>query len=82
MEPKFILDSPVAGDSILAAMQNLLRIGRFSKICRLTVKALRHYDASAPLRSLEMPLDGIRELLAEPGAIPAEYRTEVQWPIS
>lgn len=25
-------------------MKNLLPIGRFSKICRLTVKALRHYD--------------------------------------
>lgn len=74
-------------------MKNLLPIGRFSKVCRLTVKALRHYDelgllrpalvdessgyryyslAQAPeaerirlLRSLDMPLEAIRQVLEE-----------------
>lgn len=74
-------------------MKNLLPIGRFSKVCRLTVKALRHYDelgllrpalidadsgyryyslAQAPeaerirlLRSLEMPLEQIKQIMHE-----------------
>jgi effector-binding domain-containing protein len=74
-------------------MRNLVPIGRFSRLCRLTIPALRHYDelgllrpaAIDPdtgyryyslaqageaerirvLRSLEMPLDEIRGLLAE-----------------
>jgi effector-binding domain-containing protein len=74
-------------------MRNLVPIGRFSRLCRLTIPALRHYDelgllrpaaidpdtgyryyslAQADeaerirvLRSLEMPLDEIRALLAE-----------------
>lgn len=81
-------------------MKNLLPIGRFSKVCRLTVKALRHYDelgllrpavvdqesgyryyslAQAPeaerirlLRSLDMPLERIRQILHERDA--AEVR--------
>lgn len=31
-------------------MQNLVPIGRFSTLCRLTVKALRHYDDLGLLR--------------------------------
>jgi DNA-binding transcriptional MerR regulator len=31
-------------------VQNLVPIGRFSKVCRLTVKALRHYDEIGLLR--------------------------------
>jgi len=74
-------------------MRNLVPIGRFSRLCRLTIPALRHYDdlgllrpaaidpdtgyryyslAQADeaerirvLRSLEMPLEEIRALLAE-----------------
>lgn len=73
-------------------MENLVPIGRFSKMTRLSVKALRHYDelgllepavvdaasgyryyrlsqanraeAIRVLRSLDMPLDGIREALS------------------
>ncbi len=73
-------------------MSNLIPIGRFSRVTRLSIKALRHYDESgllAPawvdpttgyryysyaqvttaevirvLRSLEMPLDEIHEVLA------------------
>jgi effector-binding domain-containing protein len=74
-------------------VKNLVPIGRFSRLCRLSIPALRHYDevgllrpalvdpstgyryyslsqaAEAEririLRSLEMPLDEIRALLAE-----------------
>ena len=74
-------------------MRNLVPIGRFSRLCRLTIPALRHYDelgllrpalvdpdtgyryyspaqvAEAErirlLRSIDMPLDEIRGLLAE-----------------
>jgi len=79
-------------------VENLVPIGRFSKVCRLSVKALRHYDeigllepavvdppsgyryyrpsqanqaeAIRALRSLDMPLEEIREILAaeDPGA--------------
>lgn len=73
------------------AMENLLPIGRFSKMTRLSVKALRHYDeiglltpavvdrssgyryytprqanraeAIRILRSLDMPLEDVREAL-------------------
>jgi len=73
-------------------MQNLVPIGRFSKMTRLSVKALRHYDelgllvptvvdpssgyryytyaqanraeAIRVLRSLDMPLEDVREALA------------------
>ena len=73
-------------------MSNLIPIGRFSRVTRLSIKALRHYDESgllAPawvdpssgyryytyaqvtaaevirvLRSLDMPLDEVREALA------------------
>lgn len=73
-------------------MSNLIPIGRFSRVTRLSIKALRHYDETgllAPawvdpssgyryytyaqvtdaemirvLRSLDMPLDEIREALA------------------
>ena len=73
-------------------MSNLIPIGRFSRVTRLSIKALRHYDETgllAPawvdpssgyryytyaqvtaaevirvLRSLDMPLDEIRETLA------------------
>ena len=75
-------------------MENLIPIGRFSRVCRLSVKALRNYaddgllvpewvDPSSGyryytyaqvtqaeiirlLRSLEMPLDEIREVLKAP----------------
>jgi effector-binding domain-containing protein len=85
-------------------VKNLLPIGRFSQVCRLTVKALRHYDelgllrpalvdpesgyryyslAQAGeaerirlLRSLEMPLEEIRELLRERGAAATRARLE------
>ena len=80
-------------------MDNLLPIGRFSRVCRLSVKALRHYDDAgllAPawvdpssgyryytyaqvtraevirvLRSLDMPLEEIREVLdaGDPGVM-------------
>jgi DNA-binding transcriptional MerR regulator len=80
-------------------MENLIPIGRFSRVCRLSIKALRNYaddglltpewiDPSSGyryytyaqvtraevirlLRSLEMPLDEIREVLAasDPGAV-------------
>lgn len=41
--------------------RNLLPIGRFSKICRLTVKALRHYDEQGLLRpALVDPESGYR----------------------
>jgi len=82
-------------------MRNLVPIGRFSRLCRLTIPALRHYDelgllrpaaidpdtgyryyslAQADeaerirvLRSMEMPLEEIRALLAErdPAAVQA-----------
>lgn len=73
-------------------MENLVPIGRFSKMTRLSVKALRHYDelgllvpavvdpssgyryytyeqanraeAIRTLRSLDMPLEDVREALA------------------
>jgi DNA-binding transcriptional MerR regulator len=73
-------------------MSNLMPIGRFSRVTRLSIKALRHYDETgllAPawvdpssgyryytyaqvtsaevirvLRSLDMPLDEIREVMA------------------
>jgi DNA-binding transcriptional MerR regulator len=76
-------------------MSNLIPIGRFSRVTRLSIKALRHYDDTgllAPawvdpasgyryytyaqvtgaeviriLRSLDMPLDEIREVLAGGG---------------
>jgi DNA-binding transcriptional MerR regulator len=85
-------------------VKNLLPIGRFSKVCRLTVKALRHYDelgllrpagvdpesgyryysvsqaAEAErirlLRSLEMPLEEIRERLCERDPAAARVRLE------
>jgi DNA-binding transcriptional MerR regulator len=72
-------------------MDNLIPIGRFSRVCRLTIKALRHYDDAGllvpawvdpssgyryytyaqatqaevirVLRTLDMPLDEIREVL-------------------
>lgn len=78
-----------------AAVENLVPIGRFSKMTRLSVKALRHYDelgllvpavvdpssgyryytygqanraeAIRVLRSLEMPLEDVREALAADG---------------
>ena len=78
---------------------DLLPIGSFARRCRLSVKALRHYDelgllrparvdlvsqyryydrrqapaaiAIALLRSLDVPLPAIRELLADPDALEA-----------
>lgn len=42
-------------------MKNLLPIGRFSKVCRLTIKALRHYDEIGLLRpALVDPASGYR----------------------
>lgn len=91
------LDSPAGGDPTLGArrkrVKNLVPIGRFSKVCRLTIKALRHYDEIGLLRpavvdadsgyryyslsqameaerirllrTLDMPLEEIRAVLAE-----------------
>ncbi|HLE04088.1 MAG TPA: helix-turn-helix domain-containing protein, partial [Anaerolineales bacterium] len=80
-------------------MKNLVPIGRFSRVCRLSIKALRYYDelgllrpaAVDPdsgyryyslaqaveaeviqvLRSLDVPLEDVRQLLRErePAAI-------------
>src|ERR1700754_2336737 len=75
-------------------MDELMPIGRFSRLCWLSIKALRVYDETgllhpahvdpdsgyryytpdqaatargiAPLRTLDMPLASIREVLAEP----------------
>ena len=83
-------------------MDNLIPIGRFSRVCRLSIKALRRYDDAGllvpawvdpssgyryytyaqatqaevirVLRSLEMPLDEIREVL---GAADADVGAEV-----
>jgi len=38
-------------------MKSLMPIGRFSKICRLTVKALRHYDEQGLLRPARVDPD-------------------------
>ena len=83
-------------------MDNLIPIGRFSWVSRLSIKALRHYDDAGllvpawvdpssgyryytyaqatqaevirVLRSLEMPLDEIREVL---GAADADVAAKV-----
>lgn len=85
-----------------AEVENLLPIGRFSKVCRLSVKALRYYDevgllrpalvdpssgyryytygqanraeAIRVLRSLDMPVDEIREVLSAGGTAEAGER--------
>lgn len=85
-------------------MRNLLPIGRFSQITRLSIRMLRHYDEVGLLkpamvdpdsgyryyslsqlneaqrirllRSLEMPLEEIRELLLAPDARAIQERLE------
>ncbi|NLT55378.1 MAG: MerR family transcriptional regulator [Actinomycetales bacterium] len=89
-------------------MENLLPIGRFSDVCRLSIKALRLYDelgllhparvdassgyryytytqanraeAIRVLRSLDMPLDDIREALAgdDPTAVLERHRVRLE----
>jgi DNA-binding transcriptional MerR regulator len=81
----------VGGVTLVGVLEDLMPIGRFARACRLSVKALRHYDALgllapafvdpdsgyryygreqvrpavaiALLRSLDVPLPAIRELL-------------------
>ncbi len=38
------LDSPLGGDATLPRVDDKIAIGPFARLCRLSVKALRHYD--------------------------------------
>jgi DNA-binding transcriptional MerR regulator len=38
-------------------MKNLVPIGRFSRLCRLTIPALRHYDELGLLRPAAVDVD-------------------------
>ncbi|WP_341251752.1 MerR family transcriptional regulator [Euzebya pacifica] len=49
------------GDSILDVMEQLVPIGRFSRMTRLSIKALRHYDRIGLLQPAEVdPSSGYR----------------------
>jgi DNA-binding transcriptional MerR regulator len=57
-------DSPLAGELIIqvvAQVETMLRIGDFSKICQVSVKALRHWDSVGLLKpALIDPQTGYR----------------------
>jgi hypothetical protein len=50
--------------------EELLPIGRFARLSGLTIHALRHYDEVGP-RWLDLPIDEIRQVLADPSGTPA-----------
>lgn len=57
-------------------MHNLVPIGRFSQLCRLTVKALRFYGHESAGPPREVYLTGPGQARNED-----EYRTELTWPL-
>lgn len=74
-------------------MQNLVPIGRFSKMVRLSIKALRHYDEVGPAyhavtgwiqeHGHEVAAPPREVYLTDPQETsdPADFLTEVQFPI-
>ena len=105
MKPRDALAARPPRGLTLGAMNDLLPIGRFARACRLSVKALRHYDelgllrparvddsgyryyarsqardaiAISLLRSLDVPLAAVKEILAanEAGALASRLGAE------